>query len=474
MTPFIHDDFFLDTKMAKRLYHEVACDLPIIDFHNHLNPIQLAENRSFDNIAQLWLVSDPYKHRAMRINGVPERIITGDTPDKEKFMHWARTVPYTVGNPLYHWTAMELKRVFDIDDLLCEETAESIWNRCNEKLKDDSFRACSLLKRWGAEVLCTSDDLLDSFKDHQTASGQFKVLPSLRGDSILAVTGAGFADWLKKLSELTGMKIQSLDNYLDAIRGRLDHMAGFGCVEADHALDNGFAFSTLSIRRAQGIFLKVIQGNRPDPDEILLLKSSILHLLGQEYGEREWWMLLHIGAQRSTSSRLRNLAGPAGGYAAIGNSCSVDDLCRFFDSLEQEGKLPRTALFNLNPSQNETLAALTGSFAQDGVAGKIQFGPAWWYNDHRDGMEKQLIALSNYGLLSRFIGMTTDSRSILSFSRHEYFRRILCRVLGSWVDSGEAPDDFSFLEQMVRNISYLNAKKALSKKGVNDDKKNAG
>jgi glucuronate isomerase len=465
MMPFIHDDFLLNGETAKRLYHDIAKGLPIVDYHNHLNPQDLAQNRQFDNIAQLWIISDPYKHRAMRINGIPERLITGDATDKEKFFAWAGTVPYTMGNPLFQWTALELKRVFNIDTLLCKESAGEIWDQCNEKLQQEKFRAACLLKSFNTELVCTSDDLLDDFQAHRIATDKaygFKVIPSLRGDSAVAFETPGFDAWLKTLQKQTQQSIESLDDYTNALLKRLDILQEAGCLAADHALDNGCMIENGDKATANRLFERVSAHETLDSAEQSVLKSFLLKALGKEYGQRGWWMLLHIGAQRYTSTRLRNLAGPAGGFASMGRACGIDDLCMFLDAMEKEKSLPRTILFNLNPIDNAAFATLTGSFAQDGVAGKIQFGPPWWYNDHRHGIEEQLNALSSYGLLAHFIGMTTDSRSILSFSRHEYFRRILCNQLGGWIDAGEIPRDFPWLQEIVKKICYLNAKHAMS------------
>jgi glucuronate isomerase len=398
MTNFIHDDFLLKTQTARRLYHEFAEGLPIIDYHSHLDPRDLADDRAFENITQLWLASDPYKHRAMRIAGVPERLITGDASDREKFDAWAATVPQTLGNPLFHWTALELKRYFGIGEMLSSENAGRVWEMSNEKLRSPEFTARQLIARANVECLCTSDRLGDDLEPHaRLAKSDFttRVLPSLRDAETADVS-------------------------------RLDHFHKHGCRLADHA--------------------------------VVDFNEERLRALGCEYGRRGWIMQLHIGAQRQTSTRLRNLAGPAGGYATIGNSCDIASLCRFLDDLEKAGCLPRTILYPLNPADNAALATLTGSFAEDGVRGKIQLGPAWWYSDHALGIRAQLDTLASYGLLSTFIGMTTDSRSLLSMTRHEYFRRVLCDWLGDQVEAGAMPDDEKPIGRLVRAIAYENAK----------------
>lgn len=412
MNEFLHEDFLLQTPAARWLYHEFAAGLPIIDYHCHLDPRDLADDRTFENITQLWLASDPYKHRAMRIAGVPERFITGTATDREKFDAWAATVPQTLGNPLFHWTALELKRYFGITEWLSPDSAERVWETCQALLRSPDYTARQLLARTNVACLCTSDPWTADLEAHaRLAASAFptRVLPSLRVDD----TAAGERAWLVE---------------------RLDFFQHMGCRLADHALG---AFD------AEG-----------------------LRFLGREYGRRGWILQLHIGAQRQTSSRLRQLAGPAGGYATIGPACDIPGLCRLLDDLEQDGCLPRTVLYPLNPADNAALAALTGSFAEDGVRGKIQFGPAWWYNDHALGIRHQLDALAGYGLLSTFIGMTTDSRSLLSMVRHEYFRRVFCDWLGGQVQAGTLPDDDRLLGPLVRAVAYDNARRWLFPEGL--------
>ncbi len=464
---FIHTDFLLHNSIAIKLFHEFAKDLPVIDYHNHLNPLHLSENRQFENIAQLWVTGDPYKHRAMRINGIPEHGITGNATDKEKYLNWVKTFPKTMGNPLFHWTCLELKHIFGIDELLTEQNAKAVWDHCNTKLQEEGFKAIDLLRKWNAETVCTSDDLLDDLTPHQKATGLnlgLIVLPSLRSDSIIAFETPGFASWLAKLSESTGSKIKNLDQYKEAIVAKLNRFNVAGCRLSDHSFDGGFTYDFSSNSNPDQLFASHISGRQLSEKELNQLKTHLLIFLGQEYGKRNWAMQLHIGAQRYTSSRLRKIAGPAGGYATIGTSCDISGLCSFLDSLESTGNLPRTILYTLNPSDNAAFATLTGSFAEDGLAGKVQFGPAWWYNDHYDGMRQQLIALSSHGLLSHFIGMTTDSRSILSFSRHEYFRRLLCNMIGEWVENGHLPRDYDLLSNLVKNISYKNSKNLIFNK----------
>ncbi len=412
MNEFLHPDFLLQTAPARRLYHEFAAGLPIVDYHNHLDPRELADDRQFDNLTQLWIAVDPYKHRAMRIAGVPERLITGAATDREKFDAWAATVPQTLGNPLFHWTALELNRYFEVTELLSPESADRVWAACNERLRGSDYTARGLIAQANVECLCTSDRLMDDLQAHShLAKSAFvtRVLPSVRVDQDAAVDQ-------------------------DQLVERLDVFQRLGCRLADHAVAG--------------------------------LDSEVLRGCARQYARRGWIMQLHIGAQRQTSTRLRQLAGPAGGYATIGPSCDIPGLCRFLDDLEQDNCLPRTILYPLNPADYAPLATLTGSFAEDHVRGKIQLGPAWWYNDHALGIRQHLDALASYGLLSTFIGMTTDSRSLLSMVRHDYFRRVLCDWLGDQVQAGTLPDDDRLLGPLVRAVCFENARRWLDLEGV--------
>ncbi|MEJ7767055.1 MAG: glucuronate isomerase [Chitinophagaceae bacterium] len=457
----LNDHFLLQNAVAERLYHTVAKDLPIVDYHNHINTQHIAINKRFTNLAELWITGDPYKHRAMRINGIPEEGITGNASAKDKYYNWVKTLPKTIGNPLFHWNCLELKRIFGINELLTEKNAEEVWDACNSNLQQEGFGASGILQKWNTEIICTSDDLADDLQAHQAIavnSRGTKVLPSLRGDSIMAFESPVNEEWMKEISRQFGT-IESLEEYEEAIKQRLDHFANHGCRLADHSLDAGFAFSLPGEAVANRLFTDFKHGIMLSNDNIVLLKSYLLHFLGGEYCKRGWVMQLHIGAQRYTSSRLRKLAGSAGGYATIGKTGDIASLCLFLDGLEMKDLLPRTILYTLNPSDNAAFATLTGSFAEDGKAGKIQFGPAWWYNDHYEGIRHHLLSIAAYGLLAHFIGMTTDSRSLLSFSRHEYFRRILCNVVGTWIQAGELPDDTVLIHDLIKNICYNNSKK---------------
>lgn len=461
----IADNFLLYNKTAEALY-DVAKGIPVIDPHNHVDPSSLAANKTFENIYQLWIKPDQYKSRAMRQLGVPEQLITGDASDFEKYIAWAGALQHTVGNPIFHWSCMELKEIFGITEVLTLNNAEEIWNSANALLANEALRPINILMRFGVEMLCTSDDLIDTLEHHITLQ-QLKTgincLPSLRGDSIIAFGQPQYFDWLTRLEETSGIKVLDLSFYKKAIINRLHFFNEVGCLLSDHSLDTGFRFISTDELTANALFEKVLRRENISGEELTQLQSHLLIFLGREYAQRSWKMQLHIGANRFTSSRLREVAGPAGGYACIGNTVHVPSLCLFLDSLDKEQCLPKTVLYNLNPSDNAVFASLTGSFSEDGVKGKIQYGPAWWFNDHIEGITQQLVTLSSYGLLSTSIGMTTDSRSILSFIRHDYFRRILCNLLGAWAEEGKIPADINFLTTLAKDITYNNIKNWIKK-----------
>lgn len=456
---YIHKNFLLTDDLSQSLYHDHVKNLPIIDFHNHLDPSMIANDARPKNLSQLWVMADQYKHRAMRINGIPEEGITGRASDYDKYLNWAKTLPRTLGNPLYQWSYLELQRLFDIGSTLDESSAKEVWERCEQKIVSGELSTVSLLKRFNVEALCTSDDLLDDVSIHQKASKNgLSILPSLRTDSILDLSEA-FNPWCEVLMDITGIEINDLDGYEAAVKKRFDVFEDAGCKLADQALDAGFEFHWVDRSKAATIFTQFLCGKRLTDLEAVSLKSYLLVLVGSACSERNWVLQLHIGAQRKTSSRLKQFVGGAGGFAAIGSPTDTATLVEILDTMDKNGQLPKIILYNLNPVDNAAFASLTGSFAEDGVAGKIQFGPAWWYNDHYSGITNQLTALANYGLLHNSIGMTTDSRSFLSLSRHEYFRRVLCELLSSWVKKGLLPNDISILKELVEDVCYKNAKK---------------
>jgi len=461
---FLTEDFLLSTPVARRLYDGYARDAEIIDYHCHIDPADLAADRRFENLTQVWIANDPYKHRAMRIAGVPESHITGPASDRQKFDAWAATVPKLLGNALHHWTALELDRYFGIATALAPDTADRIWDEANAHLQETGWSARALLTQRRVACLCTSDRLLDDLAAHRRLAESgwpVSVLPSLRADDALAVDSDGYGAWVAKLGEAAGVAVRDFDSFRTAIVRRLDHFGGHGCRLADHALD-AFAYLGVPGRDTAALFERRLGGEPVGDAEQIRLQSGILRFLGNEYARRGWVLQLHLGALRHTSTRLRRLAGPAGGYASLGQATDVAALCRFLDDLEQGDALPTTVLYPLNPGDFAVLANLEGSFTADGVPGRVQLGPAWWFNDHAWGIRAQLDATANYGLLSAFIGMTTDSRSLLSMVRHEYFRRTLCAWLGERTASGIFPEDEQALGALVRDVAGANARRVLN------------
>jgi glucuronate isomerase len=457
------DDRLLVLPLARRLFHEVARDLPIIDYHNHLDARALAENRRFTDLAELWVVADPYKHRAMRIAGVPEAEISGPGPARAKFDRWADTVPLTLGNPLHAWTELELARYFDFAAPLAPANADALWQTASALLSSPAHSARGLVEQTNTACLCTSDLLLDDLSAHAAlarSGWKVKVLPSLRGDDLLAVDTPAFDQFLAALARDAGTTIRDYYGFLAAVAGRIDAFDALGCRLADHAL-NDFAYEPTDDSTAADLFARRLHSSALSEREHLRLRSGILRRLGLDYARRGWTLQLHLGAQRRTSSRLRRLAGPFGGYAGLGNPTDIPALCALLDDLESAGGLPRTILYPLNPVHFPALATLTGSFASDGVPGLVQLGPAWWFNDHDLGIRQHLDVLSRYGLLATFIGMTTDSRSLLSLARHEYFRRILCQWLAEQAAAGHLPPDASRLAPLIRAVCHENAARQL-------------
>lgn len=458
--PVFEDDFLLHSSIARRLYHDCAATLPIIDYHSHVDAVALAEDRSFRDLTELWIEPDQYKHRAMRMLGVPEPTITGNAAPREKFGRWAEAVPQTVGNPLFHWSALELLRSFGIREMLSPSSAEAIWESTGQQLRQPTHRARGLLAAAKVELVCTSDRWLDDLSAHRTLAAStygVRVLPSLRADDALAIEDPGYAGWLDALSGSTGVAVTGLESLLEALSLRLDHFAALGCVLADHGVDR-FDYRPSTPQRAEAALKQVLSRKPVEAEEARDFRSFLLAHLGAAYAQRGWVLQLHLGAQRRTSSRLRRLVGAAGGFATIGATADIGALCRFLDDLECQSALPRTILYSLNPADFPSLAAVTGSFVGEGVRSKVQFGPAWWFNDQAHGIRTHLEVLSHVGLLSTFVGMTTDSRSLLSMVRHEYFRRLLCDYVGEQVRVGSYPDDFDFLSQLVRGLSYDNAR----------------
>ncbi len=466
MKKFMDADFLLETETAKKLYHDYAEKMPIIDYHCHLLPQQIAEDKRYETITDVWLDRDHYKWRAMRIFGVEEKYITGDASPKEKFFKWAEAMPYCIGNPLYHWTHLELQRYFGIYEPLSAKTAESIWNRCNEILKGADFSARGLIKRSNVEIICTTDDPIDSLEYHEQIANDksfdVKVLPSFRPDKALNITRGEFCGYIKALGEVVGYEISSFDALKKALDSRLDFFAAHGCKVSDHALDT-VEYAEPNEDVANAVLLKALAGETLTENEIATYRTTLFLHFARGYAERNIAMQIHIGALRDNNSDMFTKLGPDTGFDAICDNSVTATLGKLLDALEREDKLPKTVLYSLNQYHNEALITLAGCFAGHGIAGKVQLGSAWWFNDHIEGMTRQMTAFGNLSLLSKFVGMLTDSRSFLSYTRHEYFRRILCNLIGNWVENGEVYCDMEALGKIVCDISYNNTKNFLFK-----------
>jgi glucuronate isomerase len=461
MRPFLEEDFLLNSQTARTLYHDFAKKMPIIDYHNHLPPDQIAADLMFENVTQLWLYGDHYKWRAMRTNGVNERYCTGTASDWEKFKHWSATVPYTIRNPLYHWTHLELQRYFNIKDILSPGTARKIWDECNEKLKSPEYSVRNLLTRINVETLCTTDDPLDTLEHHQKISdGNFSInlLPAFRPDQAMNAENISVLnEYINRLEIVANVTISNVDDYLAALRSRHDYFAANGCSVSDHGLEQMYA-EDYTDEEISLIFKRLRERQELSSSEILKFKSALLFQFALWDHEKGWVQQYHLGALRNNNSRMLRRLGPDTGWDSIGDFPQARALSKFLEKLDRNNRLTKTIVYNLNPADNEVIATMIGNFNDGSIAGKVQFGSAWWFLDQKDGMTKQLNALSNMGLLSKFVGMLTDSRSFMSFPRHEYFRRVLCNLIGDDVENGELPNDLQWIGRIVQDISYNNAK----------------
>ena len=460
MKQFLDKDFLLENDTAKKLYHEFAATMPIIDYHCHLSPKDIAEDRVFNNITEAWLEGDHYKWRALRANGVDEAYITGDKSPKEKFKKWAETVPDTFRNPLFHWTHLELQRYFGIHEILSADNADRIYEEASEKLNSSEYSCRKLLQKMNVRMVGTTDDPIDDLKFHgQLRDEQFpiKVLPTFRPDKLYAVEHpSSFLDYLQKLSELVEAPIKSFGDLLAAAKKRVDYFHEVGGRLSDHGLDQLY-IDAYSLKSAQDIFELILKGGELSKRQIEIFKMTMMTELSRMYHEKGWIQQFHLGAIRNNNDRMMRTLGPDTGFDSIGDFSQIAALSQFLNRLDGDDQLAQTIVYNLNPSDNEAFATMMGNFNDGTVAGKMQFGSAWWFSDQKDGMEKQINTLSNLGLLSRFIGMLTDSRSFLSFPRHEYFRRILCNLIGRDVENGELPNDINWLGRHVENICFNNA-----------------
>lgn len=455
---FLNDDFLLTTPMAKTLFHNHASKMPIIDYHCHLDPQEIFENKPFVNLAEAWLSGDHYKWRLMRANGVPETHITGNASDYDKFLAWARTVPKTIGNPLYSWTHLELRRFFGVDELLNEESAPRIWEEVNRKLATESFKRRNIIKNANVKMICTTDDPVDSLSYHQRLAEEeqdFKVLPTFRPDKALNIDAPGFKEWIGRLENASGQSISSYAELVHALKNRVQFFHDNGCRLSDHALDV-LRYKAGDAETLNSIFRKRIADEELSADEITIYRTELMAQLIAFYREKNWTMQLHMHAYRNNNRSMLKALGPDTGYDALNDLPITEALAKLLDRAESEAGLPKTILYSLNPKDYPVLLTLMGCFQRE-TPGKLQLGSGWWFNDTRGGMRQQLSLFAEHSLLANFVGMLTDSRSFLSYTRHEYFRRVLCELIGEWVERGEAPEDPVLLGQMVEDISYNNA-----------------
>ena len=453
-------DFLLETEMAQKLYHEYAAKMPILDYHCHINPQEIAEDRKFENITQVWLGGDHYKWRQMRSNGVEEKYITGDASDREKFQKWAETLEKAIGNPLYHWSHLELQRYFGYYGALNGETAEEVWNLCNAKLQEDGMSARNLIRQSNVTLVCTTDDPVDSLEWHEKIAAdesfEVRVLPAWIPDKAMNLEKTDYLEYLKKLEVVSGVKIDSFASLIEALRIRMDYFAEHGCSVSDHGLEY-VMYAPASEEEIEAIFAKRLRGEAVSRADELQFKTAYMVALGREYHKKNWVMQLHYGVKRDNNGMIFGKLGPDAGIDCINNYAPSSEMADYLNALAITDELPKTILYSLNPTDNAAIGTIIGCFQSEEARGKIQQGSAWWFNDNKQGMIEQMTSLANLGLLGNFIGMLTDSRSFLSYTRHEYFRRIMCNLIGGWVENGEYPADEKVLGRMVQDISYNNA-----------------
>ena len=460
MKAFMDKDFLLETETAQKLYHEYAAKMPILDYHCHINPQEIAEDRKFENITQVWLGGDHYKWRQMRSNGVEEKYITGDASDREKFQKWAETLEKAIGNPLYHWSHLELQRYFGYYGALNGETAEEVWNLCNAKLQEDGMSARNLIRQSNVTLVCTTDDPVDSLEWHEKIAAdesfEVQVLPAWRPDKAMNLEKTDYLEYLKKLEVVSGVKIDSFASLIEALRIRMDYFAEHGCSVSDHGLEY-VMYAPASEEEIEAIFAKRLRGEAVSRADELQFKTAYMVALGREYHKKNWVMQLHYGVKRDNNGMIFGKLGPDAGIDCINNYAPSSEMADYLNALAITDELPKTILYSLNPTDNAAIGTIIGCFQSEEARGKIQQGSAWWFNDNKQGMIEQMTSLANLGLLGNFIGMLTDSRSFLSYTRHEYFRRIMCNLIGGWVENGEYPAEEKVLGRMVQDISYNNA-----------------
>mgnify|MGYP002761913203 FL=1 len=460
MKKFMDEDFLLTTETAKNLYHNYAEKLPIIDYHCHLSPQEIYEDVRYENITQVWLGADHYKWRQMRSNGVEEKYITGDASDREKFQKWAETLEKAIGNPLYHWSHLELKKYFGYEGHLCGDTAQEVWDLTSEKLKQENMSARGLILQSNVDTICTTDDPIDSLEWHRKIKEdgfEVKVLPAWRPDKAMNIEKADFAQYITKLAQVSGVEIKDFDSLIEALKNRMDFFAENGCTVSDHGLEYVMYESYEPAEVNEIVKTRLSDGVLTKTEE-RKYKTAFMTALGREYAKKNWVMQLHYGVQRDLNKKVYNALGPDAGIDAINTYSSSIEMGQYLNALAIDDSLPKTIIYSLNPADNAAIGTVIGCFQDSSAVGKIQHGAAWWFNDHKTGMMEQMTSLANLGLLGNFVGMLTDSRSFLSYTRHEYFRRIMCELIGGWVENGEYPDDEKALKQIVEGISYYNCK----------------
>ena len=460
MKQFMDDNFLLQTEAAQQLYHNYAENMPILDYHCHINPQEIYEDRQFENITQVWLGGDHYKWRFMRSCGVDEKYITGDASDKEKFLKWAEVLGKAIGNPLFHWSHLELKKYFGYNGVLNKKTAEEVWELCNKKLAEPSMTVRNIIKQSNVTLICTTDDPVDSLEWHkklaEDKSFDVQVLPAWRPDQAMNIEKVTYLDYMAQLEAAAGMKIAAFADLKKALCNRMDFFASMGCNVSDHALEY-VMYAPATDDEIEAIFAKRLAGNGVSREEELKFKTAFMIFVGNEYARRNWVMQLHYGCKRDNNTPMFDRLGPDTGYDCINNYAPSSEMADYLNALNQKGNLPKTIIYSLNPNDNQAIGTILGCFQDSTAVAKIQQGSAWWFNDHKVGMQDQMTSLANLGNLSGFVGMLTDSRSFLSYTRHDYFRRILCNLIGGWVDNGEFPADYDTLEEIVKGICYNNA-----------------
>lgn len=462
MKQFMDKDFLLSTDMAKTLYHDYASKVPVLDYHCHINPQEIAENRKFENITQVWLGGDHYKWRQMRSNGVEEKYITGDASDREKFQKWAETMPKLIGNPLYHWSHLELKKYFGYEGYLNGDTAEEVWNLCNEKLQQDSMTVRNIIKQSNVTLICTTDDPIDSLEWHKKIKEDdtfdVQVLPAWRPDKAMNIEKPDFAAYIGKLSAASGVDVKDFASLKEALKNRMEFFAANGCSVSDHGLEYVMYYPA-DDAEVNTILKKALAGEALTKEEQAKYKTAFMLFVAREYNRLNWVMQLHYGCKRDNNAYKFQQLGPDTGFDCINDYAPSAQMADFLNALSGTNEIPKTIIYSLNPNDNASIGTIIGCFQGPGVAGRIQQGSAWWFNDHKTGMTDQMTSLANLGCLGNFIGMLTDSRSFLSYTRHDYFRRIMCELIGGWVDNGEYPADMKSLKEIVEGISYYNAVK---------------